>query len=537
METVIRVLIADDIEEWADECAEGLAKKGHVVETAYGVQEALNLIHSSSYNVIFIDIKMEYEDEQGVIHDDGGFLIAQKAKDYLPQAIVVMVTAYDSRDYLVKSLRDIPAYDYLSKNENVEDDVQDLNQMIQSSLEKWKKSLAPNPFHAESGKDPEYTIGNRKNVEDEIGLGELAFLARCFETAMKDQLSRFIVVGDWGTGKSVLLRHFRRWVQKRGFFCSFYEIPPFLPSASPIDVAAEILIGILNGFPMEPSYFQKFISSISKLGLKLKLPNLEGAIEWEKGKTTSVNDIFTKGIQGILDDVERRSDVTTLLLDDFHHLAVLPQVTKTLLAVLGSSRFADKPVAFGVACRPLDIHETQSTDDFEDSVNRFFAGFKVPFSNFTRDEVVTLARHTLVNSGVNFADTVVEEVHKYTDGHPFLTQLLLHHLYENQFRGKVTEDIIRKSLHSFMGEASPYVRKLYGEVGDQERCILRLIARIEEGLPVKGIQHHLVTNNMTQLVVDVDTICSEFEERGILEKSSAGKYNIKHRIYREYLLK
>ena len=530
MDRITRVLMCDDDDIWIDFCAEKLGKKGYIVEKAYEVEEALRMIRDSFYDIVFVDIKMKFGNSK-----EAGFMVCERATDYLPQAKVISVTAYDSPHYMGKSFREIRSYDYLAKTGDVNQDVRKMSSVIERILQEWQDAVGPNPFHAQSGKDPEYTIGDRRRVIDELSSGELAFLMSFFENAKDGQFSRFLVTGSWGTGKSVLLRHFRRLLQKKGYYASYYEIPGLVSHGySPLDVAGELLIGIINGFPMKIDVFQRFFACISKMGIKLKLPALEGTIEWQKQQTGSVPRLFREGIKSILTDLEPRSDVVVILLDDLQKLNTYRDVAEALLSTFHESIFQSKPLVFGSSYRITGSEGSASASEISDLTNRFFAGCKVSLTNFTIDEMSMLARHTLVGTGVTFDDEVIREVYRYTDGHPFFTQLFFHHLHEQQFRGRVSTTVFPKALKAFVNEASPFFLNLLGPLREIEEQLLRFMATSEKGYHLKAIQHNFVDDEILDMVSEADSLCKDLTNRGILDRDSDGRYFIKDYILKEY---
>ena len=169
MDRVFRILIVDDDREWADSCKKKLDIRGVNVEVSYSVDDALEKIRNSLFHLVFCDYRMKYRDARGLFHRDGGFLICGHAKSHLPQAKLIMVTAYGTSDLARQSLVTMKFDDYMDKADNPKDDVASMRKMISEFIEKWdEESVAPNPFYASSGQMPKYMLMRLKDQANEM---------------------------------------------------------------------------------------------------------------------------------------------------------------------------------------------------------------------------------------------------------------------------------------------------------------------------------------------------------------------------------
>lgn len=530
MEKSLRILIVDDDQVWADWCARELGKKRLQVDVGYEVNDALEKLDSFIYDIIFCDIKMRYADALGIPHDDGGFIISGRAKNYQPQAKIIMVTAYDSSEFAVRSLQEEKSYYYLVKTDP---DLMmfEINKVI-STIIKESTVIAANPFFAQAGQPPKYLIANRQQNKRK----EMDFLLKCINFAEQQNLARLLILGRLGAGKSSLLMHFKRYLQRKGYLASYYKISTKMSDKSTIEMVSDLLLGIIDGFPiLERTDFTSFINGVKKFGIKISAFQ----IEWEKkdtAKETSFYKLLDQGIKDLTDDLNKKTSVSAILLDDLHNLKYYPEVLSCLLEILSTPRMIKKPVIFGASCLAIK-DELMDLDHVSGSlISRFFSGNILSLSNFTLEEVSELVLQTLSGTGVKIVDDVIEMVYKYTQGHPYTTQLILHNLYENQINGVVSSDCFTKAWDDSLHELVPFFQDVYGSLSDDEATVANFIAASENGLNSEELKHVLISEKMDGLILNVNEICNNLKQHDIIVEQTNGKYGVKN-IMLKYFLK
>ncbi len=101
----MRILVVDDELIVRESMAGWLNRAGHEVHTAQGGHEAMEMIDSSAYDLVFLDIRMP---------DISGLEILKIIKLNQPSALVVMITAYSSVETAIEAMKN-GADDYLVK--------------------------------------------------------------------------------------------------------------------------------------------------------------------------------------------------------------------------------------------------------------------------------------------------------------------------------------------------------------------------------------------------------------------------------------
>ncbi|HCS26767.1 MAG TPA: two-component system response regulator, partial [Spongiibacteraceae bacterium] len=105
------VLLVDDDEIFVNVMARALKKRGFIVTTAAGVDEAEALLDQHSFDKALIDLKMEGR---------SGLALIQSLKQRQPDCCAVMLTGYSSITTAVEAIR-LGAHNYLCKPASLKD--------------------------------------------------------------------------------------------------------------------------------------------------------------------------------------------------------------------------------------------------------------------------------------------------------------------------------------------------------------------------------------------------------------------------------
>ncbi|MFX0201371.1 MAG: response regulator [Candidatus Hodarchaeota archaeon] len=526
MERLFRILIADDDVDWANYCAKHLRKINKVnIELCYSVEDALQKIEENLYDLIICDYRMEYGDIRGISHFNGGFRICGKAKAYLPQVRVVMITAYGSTDLARESLVNEKFDDYFEKQIDPKVDIERIRQYIEEFINKWSEGpIATNPFLAQRGQIPRYLVSRLID-----GKNHFEFFADYLRVAQGSKQARFLVLGRVGSGKSCLLSHYKNYAQKLGHFVSHYEIPPQLGKESVREATSELLIGIVRGFPKVGILdINNFVKSIKSLGGNVEVLGFKFQLQWQRNDA-SIETILRSGLTGIINDIKSKTEVIVIFLDNIRAEAPMSEALKYLLYVLSEESFVNEPLVVGASFLTKESNITRMVASMDPDLSRFFAGNIFQLSNFSREQVYDLATHTLAATGVTFEQNLIEKAYQYSNGYPFITQLLFNYLYDNEINGRVMEETFNNALQSCILEIGPFLHDFFGSLSENEDPITFLVASHENGLNFRDLNRVLLERDLAHLIPEVRDVCERLVQRDILTLDDNGKYRINFR--------
>ncbi len=100
--------------------------------------------------------------------------------------------------------------------------------------------IKPNPFTPQSGWEPR-RLGGRKD--------EIRSFLEALDKAKSAKSEHKVILGEWGVGKTSLLKQFKKIAQEKGFLTSLCSITKFPEKSSPREGIKLIVEEIALGFP------------------------------------------------------------------------------------------------------------------------------------------------------------------------------------------------------------------------------------------------------------------------------------------------
>ena len=190
-----RILVVDDEDVVRESLREWFIEDGYPVDTAADAREALKKIEEAVWDILLLDIKMPGMD---------GLELQQKVRTILPDAIIIIITAYASVDTAVQALKD-GAYDYITKPF----DPDDLQHIINNAAER-QMLLRENQ--------------NLKEKIETLAQGDMAEIVGAHPAIqkVKDLIhtvaqtdATVLITGESGTGKELVAKAIHRASDRR----------------------------------------------------------------------------------------------------------------------------------------------------------------------------------------------------------------------------------------------------------------------------------------------------------------------------------
>ncbi len=178
------ILFVDDDKDILTTVAEYLSLNGYCVTSVSSSLEALDLIKSRNFDIIFTDLKMPEVD---------GLELLAVSKEFQPQTEVIIITGYGTVDSAIESLK-MGSYDYLQKPIKLER----LGMLVERIRDK-KQLEKENPVIKKRLKE-------RYRFDDLVGVStEMQGIYEKIER-MSSTSPTVLIQGESGTGKEVVAR-------------------------------------------------------------------------------------------------------------------------------------------------------------------------------------------------------------------------------------------------------------------------------------------------------------------------------------------
>lgn len=184
MEKKHRILVVDDEKIVRQSLLAWFREDGYDVDTAEDADAALRLFEKGKYSLILLDIKMP-----GM----SGMELLVKLKEYDPDTIIILITAYASVSSAVKALKS-GAYDYITKPI----DPDELSHIVEKAL--YQKNLEDENVKLKESIDeiarPDNLIGESHQMNEIYNL--------IHTVAQTD--TTVLILGESGTGKELVAK-------------------------------------------------------------------------------------------------------------------------------------------------------------------------------------------------------------------------------------------------------------------------------------------------------------------------------------------
>src|SRR3989338_1451683 len=243
--------------------------------------------------------------------------------------------------------------------------------------------ISSNPFTPQSGWEPKIFGGRSR---------ELEIFKSNLDAALNARPSHLAVLGEWGAGKTSLLKQFRRISQENGFPAAFCGISRFTDKNKALDAIHLIAEEMVMGFPK------------SEAGRKNILD-----LFFKRKSLSNAQVQFTKFLLELWKALDTK--LAVVLLDDTQNLMEVSNTIDILSAVLSNEDIIKETrFLFVLSSTPAGW---VSFIDKHDPVGRFFRK-RLNADNLKENEITAMIDMTLKGTGVVFEEGVRKNIFKYT---------------------------------------------------------------------------------------------------------------------------
>lgn len=521
----IRILIVDDNRDTLRVYKRALTKKIKAKDEAIEVEEAdtvpsaLKKLQSQFYDILVVDLKIPGSEGEEM----GGLELISESLRLDPLRPIIAVTGFGSVSLARKTLTQ-GVFDFIEKSETAADDlIISVQKAIDSGSEKIIR--AGNPFTPMSGLEPT-VFGGRKE--------ELEFFEQKLNRALHTRFcEHFLVLGNWGIGKSTLLKEYKKICQSRGHLVSIVPLEAFQNGASLSNAAHSIVEGILRDLPYPIDRFKKAAEYFDSIGFSLLGTGLKFSRNTTK-KEISPQAFLYDSFLNIWQDLKDKTEVLVILLDDLENLMPVSEIVMTLKQTMSMDLIAKTKILVGITSTPSCWLELTAVKKHHPLARYFLS--RVELKPLKENELKETIFKSLKGTGVSFSLEIINRIFEYTRGHPFEMQVLCNHLFSNQLSRRVDMDVWDKALQTALSDMGVAVfENWYRQASDEETKVLRLTAKENSYVSVQRIQELAKANNIKISPTSITKYLQRLVEKELVAKSTRGLYTIHDFMFRTYI--
>jgi len=489
------------------------------VETADTVSSSFNKLKSLRFDILIIDLKIP-----GLTGDEmGGLEVIDESLRLDPLRPIIVLTGFGTVQLAKRTLTK-GVFDFIEKSSTA---VDDLTKAVQKAIDRSheKGVRFGNPFTPMSGVEPTVFGGRTK---------ELEFFEEKLNRALNSRFcDHFIILGNWGIGKSTLLKEFKKISQSRGHIASVVLLEQMKTGTTLMEAARSIIEGILRDLPYPVSRFNKVVQFFDSVGINVLGTGLEFSRDTTK-KALSPQAFLHDSLVSLCDDLKDKTDILLLLLDDLDNFAEVSEIVMTLKQTLSMNSLRKNKILVGLASTLTHWQELTSLKKHH-PLSRYFMS-RTELVPLRKDELTETILKSLSGTGVSFDMDVIDRVYEYTEGHPFEMQVLCCRLFNNHLSRRVELEVWDKALQGALSDMGNAVfENWFRQASGEEAKVLRVIAEGEAPVSIKEVQEKAKAEKIGISPNNIAKYLQRLMEKDLLSKSGRGMYFLSDRMFRAYI--
>lgn len=480
---------------------------------------ALRKLREESFDILVVDLKIPGPSGEEM----GGLQLISESMSLDALRPVIAVTGYGSIELARRTLTQ-GVFDFIEKSETA---VEDLIKAVQRAIDNYDEKMlrSGNPFTPMTGVEPA-VFGGRTN--------ELEFFEQKLNRTLNTRFSEhFLVLGDWGIGKSTLLKEYKKICQSRGHIASVVPLEPLQSGTTLIEAARSIIEGVLRDLPYPIDQFKKVATFFDSLGISVLGTGLQLKRDTTKKEVSTqafLHDTLTK----LWQDLEGKTGVLIILLDDLDNFMAASEIVMTLRQTLSMESIKKTKILVGIAATPNTWLELTAVNQHH-PLSRYFMS-RVQLGPLSKGELQETLVESLSGTGVSFSPEIMESVFEYTEGHPYEMQVLCYHLFSNQLSRKVDLSVWEKALQAALNDLGIAVfDRWFNQASSEEAKVLFTIAKTDAPLSAKEIQNSAAAGRVKVSAGNISKYLQRLVEKKLINKTGRGLYTVADRMFRAYI--
>ena len=489
------------------------------IEIADAVELAVDKLNTQKFDILVVDLKIP--GFSGDVY--GGLELIDEALIIDPLIQIIAITGYGSIDLARKTLTQ-GVFDFIEKSATA---IDDLLKSIQRAIQKGNEKIlrSGNPFTPMTGLEPTI-FGGRIN--------ELRFFEERLDRAINSNFcEHFLVLGDWGIGKSTLFKEYKKICQSRGHLAAIVPLEAMQPGSKLIEAALSIIEGIFRDLPYPIDRFKKVSKYLNAVGISILGSGFQ--LGWDTSKKElSPQALLHDTLHNLWLDLKDQTDVFIILLDDLENFMAVSEIVMTLKTTLSMTSIMQTKILIGLSATNASWLEL-TTPKKHNPLSRYFIN-RIELEPLKKEEQKKTILNSLAGSGVSFHADIVEKIFDNTQGHPFEMQVLCYHLFNNQVGRRVDDAMWDKALQTTLKDLGIAVfDHLFQQASESEVKVLKFIAASEDHVPLKDIQWAIEKDDLDVPKQNVSKHLQRLVEKSLLMKTGRGIYAIPDKMFCAYI--
>lgn len=197
--------------------------------------------------------------------------------------------------------------------------------------------ITSNPFTPKSGWEPRVFLGREKEIE---------IFNRKLDEAKKGRCDHFLILGEWGIGKTSLLKEFKRIAQRENILTSLITISEYTDKNTFNDGVRELIEEIPQKFPLDINKLKYFMKQLSSIGVEFLGAGFSISKKVEEMQPQS---LLFNTLQTLWSDLKNETEVAVILMDDVQNFTPISGIFTILKNVLSDEEIVRTKFLFALS--------------------------------------------------------------------------------------------------------------------------------------------------------------------------------------------
>jgi CheY-like chemotaxis protein len=488
------------------------------VDGLHEVSDAIAKIRAVHIDILIIDWMMPFNKRA----DSGGQKLIDESKKNDPLRPIIIITGYGTME-LVKSALAQGIFDFIEKSITAIDEL--IKAIIRAvKLLNDRAIRIGNPFNPMTS-SPRVFGGREEQLE--------FFNQRLMRSLQLGNCEHFMVIGNWGIGKSALLTEFKKISNSRGYIVSMVPQEPMQIGSTTLEAARSILEGIIRGLPYPIDQFNNLIKYFKSLGVSIAGTGFQIGIESPKVELSAQAFLYD-GLLNLWEDLAGKTEILILLLDDTDNLINIPEIFIILKNILSSNKAKEMGILLGASMGHNNWLKLTS-QKFDHPTARFFF-YRTYLDNLNPDEAKHMIIDSISSTGVVFENDIINRVIEHTAGHPYEIQVLCYYLFNQQLNRVVNHDVWSASLREAIQNMGKIVFDNWlAQCRKEEVLILKAAAHVNSIFTLDMLRELTYCGKLPIANEAIENNLQQLENKSYFYQKNIGEYAFSDPMFRSYL--
>ena len=371
--------------------------------------------------------------------------------------------------------------------------------------------MIPDPYIPEQVVDPEDFVGRCEEIEN---------FKTFLDFSIKSKPRNIAIIGDWGIGKTALLRKFEDIAIQNDSPSARFDVRKDM---SLLEFQQRLLLEVKTALSLHEKLSVKAKDFLSNFDVSMGYAGI--SVKKEMNQPIDFRQKLLEMWNGLKDSVP----AVLVMLDNAEGLKQIPGANEELRNTFQRLSEYDCKYVLVVAGKPdLFAGITSIYEPFA----RFFNFIEL--KPFTYEEIKEVIEKPLENiPNLEFEQDTISEIYRKSEGHPFIVKSMCSTLYiVMRGEGVITRSIVERFMPRILYDLG---KKVFSDRFASASTVEQRILIAMSSFDGDNLNYSDIADMSNTSKKRIGTFLSRLTEKELIKKVERGQYELFHPLFKEYL--